>query len=242
MFGGHAWTEVRTGEEWVPIDAALPSDGPADAARIPLAATSFAEGGGTLGGGAGLRLLGQVGITVLEYTAAGGRTTKIPADAAPFRIAGDVYSNPWLGLELRKPADFKFGKMDSVWPSAVVVALTVGAARTDEDAAIESRGVALTGAVRKDAAVARAELQEHYLAPWQTGAAAAAEALKRMGIRESPARTDFGGRPAYLTSAPLRAALVILEGTEAWALVVEGVGAPLILKKIAAGLKVGTGE
>ena len=217
MFGGHAWTEVRAGEAWVPIDAALPSDGPADAARIPLAATSFAEGGGTLGGGAGLRLLGQVDIRVLEFTAADGRTTKVPEDAAPFRIAGDVYENPWLGLELRKPADYKFGKADAVWPSAVVVPL-------------EGRG--------KD----RAELQEHYLSPWKTGAAAAAEVLKRLGISERPARTDFGPLPAFLTSSPLKAAFVILDGAEAWVLIAEGPTAPLVLKKIIPGLKIGTGK
>ena len=229
MFGGHAWTEVRAGEEWVPIDAALPSDGPADAARIPLAATSFAEGGGTLGGGRGIQLLGRIDIRVLEFAAADGRMIRVPEDAIPFRIAGDIYANPWLGLELRKPADYKFGKTDSVWPSAVVVQL-------------ESPGSALTAAVRTDEDVARAELQEHYLTPWKTGAAAAAEVLKRLRISERPARMDFGPLPAFLTSSPLKAALVILDGDEAWALIVEGVGAPLLLNKIAAGLKIGTGK
>jgi hypothetical protein len=96
--------------------------------------------------------------------------------------------------------------------------------------------------VRTDEDVARAELQEHYLTPWKTGAAAAAEVLKRLGISERPARTDFGPLPAFLTSSPFKAALVILDGGEAWALLVEGVGAPLLLNKIAAGLKIGTGE
>jgi hypothetical protein len=267
MFGGHAWTEVRTGEEWVPIDAALPADGPADAARIPLVATSFAEGGGTLGGGLGIQLLGRIDIRVLEFGAADGRKIVVPEDAVPHRITGDVYVNPWLGLELRKPADFKFGKTDSVWPSAVVVALegpavaltaavrtdqsvalTAGAMRTDQSVALTAavrtdQSVALTaGAMRTDEDAARAELQEHYVAPWRTGAAAAGDVLKRLGITERPARMDFGPLPAFRTSSPFKAALVVLDGGEAWALIVEGVGAPLLLNKIAAGLKIGTGK
>lgn len=229
MFGGHAWTEVRAGEEWVPIDAALPSDGPADAARIPLGATSFAEGGAALGGGRGIQLLGQIGVRVLEFVTVDGRKIAVPENTAPFRIEGDVYATPWLGLELRKPADYQFGKTDAVWPSAVVVALTE-TVRTDQSVALEGRGKV------------RAELQEQYLTPWRTGAAAAAEVLKRLGITERPARTDFGPLPAFLTSSPLKAALVILDGGEAWSLVVEGVGAPLLLNKIAAGLKIGTGK
>jgi hypothetical protein len=226
MFGGHAWAEVRAGEEWIPIDAALPSDGPADAARIPLGATSFAEGGAALGGGRGIQLLGQIDIRVLEFGDAGGRKTPAPDDAVPYRIAGDVYANPWLGLELRKPADFQFGKADSVWPSAVVVDLV-------------GKSGALTQGVRTDQSVVRVELQEHYLTPWRMGAAAAGDVLKRLGIKETATRTNFGPLSAFRTSAPLRAALVILDGAEAWALIADGAGASLTLDKIAAGLKIG---
>jgi hypothetical protein len=232
MFGGHAWTEIRVGEEWIPIDAALPSDGPADAARIPLGASSFAEGGGSFGAGPGIQILGRIDITVLGFTESGRRDVIVPDNAVPHRLDGDVYANPWLGVELAKPPDFKFSGTDFVWPSAVV-------------AAVEGAGGV------------RAELQEQYLPPWKTGEAAAADIFKRLKIAEAPVRRDLGPLPGYLsaTAAPTgssatqdnpvgavvadRAAFVVIDGGEAWVLVAEGPGAPALLEKLASGLKIG---
>jgi hypothetical protein len=214
MFGGHAWTEVRVGEEWVPIDAALPSDGPADAARIPLGASSFAEGGGSFGAGPGIQILGRIDITVLGFTESGRRDVIVPDNAVPHRLDGDVYANPWLGVELGKPPGFKFTGTDSVWPSAVV-------------AAVEGAGGE------------RAELQEQYLAPWKTGASAAADVFKRLKIAEAPVNKNLGPLSGFLSATPDRAALVVLDGVEAWVLVVEGPGAPALLEKLASGLKIG---
>ena len=214
MFGGHAWTEVRVGEEWVPIDAALPSDGPADAGRIPLGASSFADGGGSLGAGLGLQLLGRVDIKIVGYGAAGGRSVVVPDDAVPYRLDGNGYANPWLGIALGAPPGFKLTGTDSVWPSAVV-------------AVLEGDGGA------------RAELQEEYSAPWEDGPAAAAGAFKRLKIGTPPVKRNLGPLPGFLAATPARAALVVLDGIEAWALVVEGPGAPAMLDKIASGLKIG---
>src|SRR4029077_10037844 len=44
IFGGHAWVEAWIGGHWVPLDAALPGDGPADAARIALARDALERG------------------------------------------------------------------------------------------------------------------------------------------------------------------------------------------------------
>ena len=44
MFGGHAWTEVLAGERWIPLDAALTSDGVADAARFAFTWSSLENG------------------------------------------------------------------------------------------------------------------------------------------------------------------------------------------------------
>lgn len=48
IWGGHAWDEVRIGDRWTPIDAALYAPGPADAARFSVYTSSLASG--TLGG------------------------------------------------------------------------------------------------------------------------------------------------------------------------------------------------
>jgi hypothetical protein len=44
IWGGHAWVEVLVGNEWIPIDAAAYSSGPADAARISALTSSLEEG------------------------------------------------------------------------------------------------------------------------------------------------------------------------------------------------------
>ena len=52
MFGGHAWAEVLVGEEWVPLDAAIVNEGPADATHLAIIASSLENGPGELSLGA----------------------------------------------------------------------------------------------------------------------------------------------------------------------------------------------
>ena len=127
IFGGHAWAEVLVGDDWIPLDAALVSDGAADAARFAFAWSSLADGPGRLSGPA-TRLYGRLRARV-ESFAIGGNRRDVPADAAPYVIDGDRYRNEWLGFEVTKPAGFEFVELDETWPSATVVAMTRGEER-----------------------------------------------------------------------------------------------------------------
>ena len=211
MFGGHAWTEILVGDDWIPVDAAIVAEGVADAARLSFSTASMYEGAGSLSG-AGPQLFGRVDIRILEYAAADGRKIAVPEGTFPHRVRGDIYENPWLGLTLKKPADFKFAKLDAVWPDPTVVAL-------------EGPGGA------------KAELQQYYLLPWKENDRSASEIIGRLDIR---ARTEIGtrnGLPMFSVASPAKAALVIIDKPEAWVLVAEGKDAPKLLDLIASSLK-----
>ncbi|HEX2061248.1 MAG TPA: transglutaminase-like domain-containing protein [Thermoanaerobaculia bacterium] len=123
IWGGHAWTEVILDDRWVPLDAAVYTPGVASAARFAAGTSSFAEGGGELNAALGT-LFGRVDVDVLEYDA-GGRTTRVAADAKPFEIAKDAYVNPGLGLTI--PAKgWTIERADATWPSSLVVAFRRG--------------------------------------------------------------------------------------------------------------------
>jgi hypothetical protein len=121
IWGGHAWTEVELGDRWVPLDAAMYSAGPADAARFSFVKSDLADGADSLSG-PGLQMYGNVSVRVLEYTI-GGKTVGVPQAARPFSIRGDEYRNPWLGLKLRKGPRGKFIETDKVYPNPTVVAI-----------------------------------------------------------------------------------------------------------------------
>ncbi len=60
MLAGHAWTEVRIGEDWLALDAAIPAEGSADAARFAFHWTDLNDGPGVLNAGPALwRLAGS---------------------------------------------------------------------------------------------------------------------------------------------------------------------------------------
>jgi transglutaminase-like putative cysteine protease len=149
IWGGHAWVEVHAGGQWVPLDAALASPGPADAARIGCVRTSLAEGPGPLLASLG-RLFGNVQVAVVEYEVA-GVATEVPESARPFAVEGDVYRNDWLGLGVRKPAGWRFAKMDAVYPDSTVVSLRgpggerVDVHQVDGEAAAVLRGLGCAG-------------------------------------------------------------------------------------------------
>jgi transglutaminase-like putative cysteine protease len=115
IFGGHAWVEARFGGRWIPLDAALASGGPADAARIALAADSLQEGPGRI-----LAVLQHAytdaALAVVEY---GGAR----AGETPYRVEEGRYVNPGLGLSLTAPAGLRFHKLDAVWPDRTLFEL-----------------------------------------------------------------------------------------------------------------------
>jgi len=213
MFGGHAWTEIWIGESWIPIDAAIVAQGVADAGRLYFIASSLYEGAGSLaGGGAGQQVFGQVDIKILEYAGPDGKKVTVPEAARPYSINGDLYANQWLGLELLKPPDSKFAKLDLVWPETTV-------------------------AVIEGPKGEKVELQEHYLLPWKAPQDSAREILDRLNIRGKAREQKVSGRPAIILEAKTKAAMVIIDKPEAWVLIAEGNEAPKWLARAAAGLK-----
>jgi len=211
MFGGHAWTEILIGDAWIPIDAAIVAPAQADAARVAFSASSMREGAGSLSGRAGQQLFGQVDIRILEYAGMDGRKVGVPEGAAPFRTAGDLYENPWLGLTLTKPSAFTFAKLDAVWPDPVLVGLSGPGG-------------------------AKAELVQSSLLPWKDYDATAGELIRRLNIE---ARTEIGqwnGRPRFSAAEPKKAVMIIIDKPEVWILAAEGKDAPALLDQLAAGL------
>ena len=121
IWGGHAWIDVRIGNDWIPLDGALYTPGPADAARFSFFTSALEEG--TLAGiGSFGQLLSHVDIKVLQYAVA-GRSVDVPEGATPFVIEKDLYRNPWLGLSVRKPSSFQFTESDLAWPQTTVIAM-----------------------------------------------------------------------------------------------------------------------
>jgi transglutaminase-like putative cysteine protease len=205
IWGGHAWTEVLAGGEWVPLDAALYAPGVADAARFQFGSYT-GDDNLAAATAAAAQLYGSLDVQVLAFTA-GGRSESVAADAPGFEVAGDIYSNPWLGVSLRKPAAARFAKLDAVFPDAAVVAVAAGGA-TVEVAQGEVRG-------GRDAAVARE------LAAVAPAAGAVHAALD--------------GRSALLVSSADKVRMVAVEGNSLWVLTGTGAGAAELLAQVAEG-------
>ncbi len=213
MFGGHAWTEILIGESWIPIDAAIVAQGMADAGRLYFIASSLYEGVGSLAsGGAGQQVFGQIDIRVQEFAGPDEIKVTVPESARPYNVNGDLYENPWLGLELLKPSDFRFAKLDSVWPD-------------------------LTVAVMEGPKGEKVELQEHHILPWKAARDSAREILERLNIPGKAREQKVSGRTAIIVEAEGKAAMVVIAQPEAWVLIAEGKEASKLLTRTAAGLK-----
>jgi hypothetical protein len=210
MFGGHAWTEILAGEEWVPLDAAVVNEGAADAARIAFLVSSLADGPGELGLGAAQQAFGQVDIEILEYET-GGKTCAVPVGAEPYSVEGNLYENPWLGIALEKPGDFKFTKLDAVWPDRTVVAFQ------------GPRG-------------ARVSLEQHEVYPWEDVAIGARKKLESLipGGRDLELKiAGTSARRCLVDAESKKAALAVWRGSEVLILRVEAADAPSLLRRVA---------
>jgi hypothetical protein len=122
IFGGHAWVEARIGGRWVPLDAALPSDGPADAARIALDRGPL-DGGPVSMMTAFGQVIGHAKFRVVGYAAHGRAPTRVDEAAAPYTVDGARYTNHGLGLSLTAPTGYHVTNTEAVWPDRTVVAL-----------------------------------------------------------------------------------------------------------------------
>jgi transglutaminase-like putative cysteine protease len=212
IWGGHAWVEVRAAGRWVPLDGALVSPGPADAARIGCVRSSLAGGAGSLLGPLA-QLFGNVRVRVVEYEV-GGVRTPVPEGARAFAIDDDIYRNPWLGVEARRPADFRFTDSDAVYPDSTVVAL-------------------------RGPAGEKVRLRQEGGGGWRDGEDARAAALSGLGFAGKPAREQVAGRDALVVTDGARAALAFVEGADVWVLTAEGSHAGELLRRAASWVTVG---
>lgn len=207
IWGGHAWTEILAGGQWVPLDAALYRAGPADAARFQFGSYTL-EDNLAAANQAGMQTYGNIEVTVLEYSIH-GRTVQVPAGASPYIVDGDRYRNAWLGISVMKPVGFRFTTLDAVYPDATIVRMENGSALAL--VAQEPAGVDPDTAVRR-------RLEE--IAP---------------GVSARSLKLD--GRVAMAVNGAGKARLVERDGDTLWVITAESKDAARLLDEIAGGWK-----
>ncbi|HEY4589283.1 MAG TPA: transglutaminase-like domain-containing protein, partial [Thermoanaerobaculia bacterium] len=212
MFGGHAWVEVLVGDDWVPFDAAIVGPGSADAARFAFLATSLRDGAGEFSTGPALQMYGRIDVRILGYAVDGQPRQKIDAEARPYVVSGDLYRNAGLGIELKKPAGFRWVDLDGVWPETVLAGM---AGDHGERIVLESRS----------------------RFPWEEDESAVWKALDARVPGGRHQRLQVTGRAAYWTEGDGKAAVALADGEEVWTLAAEGPEAAARLREAAAGWK-----
>ena len=204
IWGGHAWTEAYVDNRWIALDSALFSPGPADAARLRFGASAGDDHLIKILA-AGAQLYGNVECQVTAFEL-NGRTIKVPEKATRYTIAGQRYSNPWLGFSLEAPEGFRFTTMDAVFPDRTLLALEGPQARkitvtmtnlgADADAAVKG-------------------------------------AVSSLGDVKSRAH-KVGLLHGEMASSPKAARLVWRQGNSLWVLTAEGDSPDKLLEQIAA--------
>jgi hypothetical protein len=210
MLGGHAWTEVLVGADWIPLDAVMAGSGPADAARFAFGWSSLADGIGASMQGPGLQLFGRIDVRVLGYSLDGQRVRVAP-DAVPFVVDGDTYRDTGLGFALARPQDFAFASLGETWPSNVLVAIAGGGARLTVHAA--------------------------HCKPWEEPEARARALVVGRVPGGACSELTIAGRSAPLVETDGAAALAVPAGSDVYLLVAEGADAPALLRRTAATLR-----
>ena len=204
IWGGHAWSEAYIDQRWIALDSALFSPGPADAARLRFGAS---PGDDQLIKilAAGAQLYGNVECQVTAFEL-NGRVVKVPEKVARYEIAGQRYSNSWLGFSLEAPPGFGFTKTDAVFPDRTIVALE----------GLQARKIIVTMTnVGADAD------------------AAARAAFSSLGDVKSRAH-KVGRLTGEMASTPKAARLVWRQGNSLWVLTAEGDSPDKLLEQIAA--------
>ena len=204
IWGGHAWIDVRIGEDWIPLDGALYSPGPADAARFSLYSSSLEEG--TLAGfGSFAQLMGHVDIKILQYTVA-GKSVDVPEGASPFIIDRDTYRSPWLGFSVAKPSSFQFTESDLSWPQSTVIAMQGPQGQKVEVANLS--------------------------ASLPTAESDAAELLRSSGIKGRQHTMQIGGKTALAASSGQMAGVIMIDGGNVWKISATGPDASRLLETV----------
>jgi hypothetical protein len=210
IWGGHAWVEYRAGDRWVPIDAAIPGPEACDAARLICFRSSLRDGMGPHMGLL-LQLYGNVDVRVTEYDL-DGKTTAVAADAKPFQVDGDTYRNPWLGVTLEKPAGYRFGKMDAVYPETTILELTGPGGEV-------------------------VRLSQEIHGHGGDSNAAALDALRDLKLEGPRTKLRIAGRDAVVVGGGRKAGAAFVDRTDVWVLTVEAENASRLLEEIATRLR-----
>jgi transglutaminase-like putative cysteine protease len=207
IWGGHAWTEVLTGGQWIPLDAAVYRAGPADAARFQFGSYTLQDNLAAANQ-AGLQMYGNIDVAVIDYTIH-GRTVHVPDSAQSYQIADDRYQNPWLGISVRKPRGFGFTRLDEVYPDATIVGMENGAA---------------TMAVTQEPVGTDPENSVN-------------RRLDEIAPSAMVQRVSLDGRPALLVASPTKARLVARDGASLWVVTAEGQAPQHWLEQVMGGWK-----
>ncbi|MGA3212036.1 MAG: transglutaminase-like domain-containing protein [Terriglobales bacterium] len=209
-WGGHAWIDVLDGDSWVPLDSALYSPGPADAARISFFTTSLEEGTITQVGSLA-KLAGNIDIQILEYTV-NGKHVVVPDDAKPYVVEANTYRNSWMGLVVSKPTSFRFTKLDADWPDETVVAME---GPQHELVEVQSLSDSLPASDNPDLA----------------------KYLEDAGIKGKPVKKQIAGHNAVMISAPDLAGITLMTRGNIWLLKASGPKASERLMEVASTVR-----
>ena len=117
-----------------------------------------------------------------------------------------------LGIELRKPAGFRFVDFDAVWPNPTLVGLA---------------------GVNGD----KVSLQSRRRQPWEEAGAAAWSRLEAEVPSGRRSQMKVAGRAAYLLGDGDRAAVAVPGSEVVWILTAEGPRAGALVRQVAAGLR-----
>ncbi|MEN1728936.1 MAG: transglutaminase-like domain-containing protein, partial [Pseudomonadota bacterium] len=123
MLAGHAWTEVRIGEDWIALDAAIPSEGAADAARFAFVWSDFNDGPGELSAGASLQMFGQIDARVISWRVAEGAEQRFPDGAPVPQVADGRFVDQIQGIEWSVPEAWTVVDYQKTWPSNLIAAV-----------------------------------------------------------------------------------------------------------------------
>jgi Transglutaminase-like superfamily len=212
IFGGHAWTEIQVGGDWLPLDAAVPAGGIADATHLGLVRSSLTEGVAGLTSGAALQMYGHLDVDVVSVKVEGLPEWIVPAGASLSTVEGDAYRNTGLGIALAKPAGFRFSALDEVWP--------------------ENRLVGMTGPHGETIDLRRAAVK-----PGEKAETVAWQRLDELVPGGRHGETEAAGRKAFQSVGQGEAALAWTDGEDLWILAAEAPDARGLVRQVAATVK-----
>lgn len=121
-FGGHAWTQVLVGEQWIDLDAAMPSSGAADAARFGFLWTGLDNAPGELNSGPALQMYGQLNGRILAWRTADGVERRFAEGAPAPRLVDGRFVDAVQGMKWSVPNGWRIVDHQETWPSSRIAA------------------------------------------------------------------------------------------------------------------------